>query len=225
MEKPIKTLIIDDHISIIEALERSLSFLNTNKEFDFKIDSAINCDSAILKMEQAVKTKKNYDLFFLDISLPPSKNGKILCGEDLGKKIRKLFKDAKIIVFTHHSNSFRINTIFNSINPEGFLIKSEAGFKSFIEATKNVLSGTPYYTKTVLELLRKNISNNMNLDDKDRRILYELSKGTKMKDLPKVVNLSMGGIEQRKRNLIEAFNTRKKDDQALIESARDKGFV
>ncbi len=225
MSKTIKTLIIDDHISIIEALERSLSHISTNKKISFEVDSATNCDNAILKMKHALKAKCPYHLFLLDISLPPSKDGEILCGEDLGKMIRKLFHGAKIIVFTHHNNNFKINNIFNSINPEGFLIKSEAGFKHFIEAIENVVNKSPYYSKTVLELLRKNIITDLVLDEKDRRLLYELSKGTKMKDLPKIINLSMGGVEQRKRHLIEIFNTPKKNDKALIDSANKKGFI
>lgn len=225
MTKPIKTLIIDDHVSIIEAFERSLSHVSSNSKFIFEIDSAYDCDSAILKIDHAVATKNPYRLIFLDISLPPSKNDKILGGEDLGKLIRSLFNTVKIIVFTHHNDSFRISNIFNSINPEGFLIKSEAGFSHFIEAIENILNGTPYYTKTVLELLRKNLANDLVLDEKDRRLLFELSKGTKMKDLPKIINLSMGGVEQRKRHLIEVFNTPKRDDRALIQRASERGFI
>lgn len=225
MLNSIKTLIIDDHISIIEAFERSLSHLSSIKDFSFEIDSATNCDEANSKIEHASEIKKDYHLIFLDISLPPSKNGKILCGEDLGKIIRKLFRKAKIIVFTHHNNGFRISNIFKSINPEGFLIKSEAGFNQIIKAIEDVLNDKPYYTKTVLELLRNTMTTDVILDKKDRILLYELSKGTKMKDLPKIVNLSMSGVEQRKRHLIEIFNTPKKDDKALIQSASEKGFV
>ncbi|AXP80821.1 transcriptional regulator NarP [Mariniflexile rhizosphaerae] len=225
MTTPIKTLIIDDHVPIVEAFERSLSHLNSNSHFVFEVDSATDCDSAILKIEESIKEDKSYHLFFLDISLPPSEDRKFLCGEDVGRRIRELYKNAKIIVFTHHSDSFRISNIFNSINPEGFLIKSEAGFSHFIDAIKNVLNDTPYYTKTVLELLRNNMVSDLVLDEKDRMLLHELSKGTKMKDLPRIINLSMGGIEHRKRNLIEIFNIKKKDDKSLIELAREKGFV
>ncbi|HEX9601863.1 MAG TPA: DNA-binding response regulator [Mariniflexile sp.] len=225
MTTPIKTLIIDDHISIIEAFERSLSHLSSNNHFVFEVDSATDCDSAILKIEDSLNEENSYQLFFLDISLPPSKDHKYLCGEDLGRRIRELYQNAKIIVFTHHSDSLRISNIFNSFNPEGFLIKSEAGLSHFIEAIKNVLNGTPHYTKTVLELLRNNLVTNLVIDEKDRLLLHELSKGTKMKDLPKIINLSMGGVEQRKRNLNDIFNTSKKGDKALIEQAREKGFV
>ena len=65
MTTPIKTLIIDDHISIIEAFENSLSHLSSNKDFKFEIDSASDCDSAILKIENAINTKILTNYFFL----------------------------------------------------------------------------------------------------------------------------------------------------------------
>jgi len=225
MTKPVKALIIDDHIAIIESYERAFTYLGSNENFVFELDSATNCDSVILKIEQAAKAKTPYDLIVLDISLPPSKNGKILSGEDLGKKIRELFNNAKIIVSTHHSNNYRINNIFSSINPEGFLIKSEAGFSDFVKAIKDVINGVPYYTKTVLELLRKNLVSDFFLDEKDRQLLYELSKGTKMRDLPTTINLSIGGIERRKRLLKQVFNTSKESDDYLIKAAREYGFL
>lgn len=224
MTNPLNVLIIDDHIAIIESYERAFSYLSSTTNFVFKIDTSRNCDCAILKMEKALKTAP-YDLIFLDISLPPSIDGRILCGEDLGKVIRQLFSKTKIIVSTHHNNNYRINNIFNSINPEGFLIKSEAGFSNFTDAIRDVLNNTPYYTKTVLELLRKNLMNNFNLDETDRLLLYELSKGTKMKDLPRTINLSIGGIERRKRLLKQTFNTTRESDLALIKVAQEYGFL
>ncbi|AUP79680.1 response regulator [Flavivirga eckloniae] len=224
MTKAHNVLIIDDHIAIIESYERAFSYLSSNADFVFEIDTATSCDNALLKIEKSLKSDP-YDLIFLDISLPPSKDGKILCGEDLGKRIRQLLSDTRIIVSTHHNNNYRINNIFNSINPEGFLIKSEAGFSNFVDAIKAILNNSPYYTKTVLELLRKSLMNNFNLDETDRQLLYELSKGTKMKDLPNTINLSIGGIERRKRLLKQTFNTTRESDLVLIKAAQEYGFL
>ena len=224
MDETFHVLIIEDHIAIIESYERALSHLSSKKNFVFKIDTATNCDDAISKMEHAIKTNP-YDLIFLDISLPPSRDHTLLSGEDLGLEIRRLFDNAKIIVSTHYGNNYRINNIFNSFNPEGFLIKSEAGFNDFLTAIEHVLNGIPYYTKTVLELFRKHFYNELNLDKKDRQLLFEISKGTKMKDLPNLIHLSIGGVEQRKRKLKQAFNIVNGGDDALISQAEKYGFL
>ena len=65
----------------------------------------------------------------------------------------------------------------------------------------------------------------MILDEYDRKILYELSIGTRMKDLPNLLPLSIAGIEKRKRNLKRMFNVKKLDDRQLMISAKEKGFL
>ena len=68
-----------------------------------------------------------------------------------------------------------------------------------------VINQPPFYSKTVLQLLRKTASNNYLIDEIDRRLLYEISIGTRMNELPDVINLSKAALEKRKRNLKEVF--------------------
>lgn len=83
----------------------------------------------------------------------------------------------------------------------------------------------PYYSKTVIKLLRDQVVNDFILDHYDRKILHELSIGTRMKDLPSVLPLSNAGIEKRKRNLKRMFNVKKLDDRQLLITAKEKGFI
>tara|TARA_R110002049_G_C8991515_1_gene549089 strand:+ start:231 stop:452 length:222 start_codon:yes stop_codon:yes gene_type:complete len=73
--------------------------------------------------------------------------------------------------------------------------------------------------------MRKQVSNDIVIDEIDRRILYELSRGTKMSELPQIIPLSISGIEKRKRVLKELFNLDQKDDRGLIRIAEEKGFI
>ena len=77
----------------------------------------------------------------------------------------------------------------------------------------------------MIKLLRDQVVNEFILDHYDRKILYELSVGTRMKDLPKLLPLSIAAIEKRKRNLKLMFNVRKLDDRQLMVSAKEKGFI
>ena len=63
------------------------------------------------------------------------------------------------------------------------------------------------------------------LDKIDREIIYELSIGTKTKDLPTILPLTIAGIEKRKRNLKTIFNVSKLADKYLIIKARERGFL
>jgi DNA-binding NarL/FixJ family response regulator len=215
MNSLLNALIIDDHPIIVNAIKMAMSH---------NIAAAHDCEAADIKLK-AAKRESSLDLVVLDISLPISKNCKFLSGEDIGINIRESFPEAKLIVMTSHSDNHILYNIFKSLNPDGFLIKSDIDNQDLIKALKDVIDGIPYYTKTVTRLIRSHMASQIVLDKIDREILYHLSTGTKMKDLPDIVNLSLAGIERRKRNLRDVFDTQKKDDKALIERAKEKGFV
>lgn len=218
-------LIVEDHPLTSNAYKSAFEQVSTaNKNLEFTIEMAYNCDSANLKIQEAAKGN-GIDIIFLDISLPPSKDGKIVSGEDLGIKIKKALPKAKIIVSTTHYDNYRIHSIIKSIDPDGFLVKNDISSKHLIDAIEKVITAPPYYSDTVLLSLRKRISNEHIIDDIDRQLLYELSIGTKMKELPNILPMSMAGIEKRKRQLKEIFDIQQKDDRDLILLAKEKGFI
>lgn len=225
MAKFLNVLIIEDHPLIVNAYENALKHISTNNtKLEFNIDIATNCDIAFDKIKEASNSQE-IDFIFLDIKLTPSKDGKIICGEDLGIKIKMLLPKVKIIVATTYNDNYRIDSIFKSINPEGFLIKNDLNPKELVLAIKNIIKDVPYYSESVVKLMRKQMSNDIVIDEVDRKILYELSRGTKMSELPQIVPLSISAIEKRKRILKELFNLDKKDDRGLLKIAEEKGFI
>ncbi|MEP2936678.1 MAG: response regulator [Gilvibacter sp.] len=219
-------LIIDDHPLISEAYKSAFNKIsNTQEGVSFAIDVAHNCDMAFDKIKLIAEHKQPLDYVFLDIRLPPSTDAKILSGEDLGLKIRQLLPKARIVVSTTFNDNYRIHSIFKSIDPDGFLIKNDITPEDLVDAIQTVLTDPPYYSKTVTKLLRKEVSNDFLLDNIDRQLIYELSIGTKMKNLPEILPLSIAGIEKRKRHLKQIFNVIGEDDKELIQIAKDKGFV
>jgi len=223
MSNLLNVLIIEDHPLIINAYENALKQVKkNNKGLELDIDTAINSDEAITKIERALKTKK-IDLVFLDIKLPASQDGSIVSGEDLGIKIREELPDTKIIIATTYNDNYRVNTIFKSVNPDGFLIKNDLNPKELVSAIEHIIDNNPYYSKSVIQLMRKQTSNNLFLDSVDRKLLYELSNGAKMSELPKKLSLSIAALERRKRTLKDLFNV--KTDRELFIIAEEKGFI
>ena len=192
-------------------------------EHKFIIKEATSIDRAYSLITEVVNI--TFDLIFLDIKLPPSKDGKFLSGEDLGIKIREHSPSSKIIVATTYNDNFRINNIFKSINPEGLLIKNDLQPRVLINAIEEVLDNIPTYSKTVKRFLQKLVSSDITLDQLDRQIIYHLSIGVRTVELPDLLPMSIGGIEKRKRHLKEAFGISGKDDRVLIQIAREKGFI
>lgn len=226
VQKSYTALLIDDHPLISEAYKSAFTYLEKqNTSYSFTIHMANDCDSAYAMIREHATHNNPIDIVFLDMRLPPSKDGKILSGEDLGLKINQYLPDARIIVSTTFNDNYRVHSIFKNIDPDGFLIKNDITPQELVTAIKEVLTQPPYYSKTVMKLLRKQVSSDFLLDDIDRKILYELSIGTKTKELQRLVPLSSAGIEKRKRHLRQIFDTNGQDDRELILIARDKGFI
>lgn len=225
MIKTFHTLIIDDHQLIIDSYIRALEYVSSKiSNVVFKINVAKNCDDANQEIEHAIDNGI-IDLVFLDISLPPSKNGLLVSGDDLGLKLRHVFPKVKIIVSTHINNNFRLVNILKTVKPDSLLLKSELDFQSLTEGILNVINDVPFYSNPILKLVRQHISNDYNLDSIDRQMLYHLSIGAKTKELPEIVHLSLPGIERRKRRLNQIFNNEKKSDKALLKLAKENGFL
>ncbi|WP_298365072.1 response regulator [uncultured Lutibacter sp.] len=220
-----KVLLIDDHPIIADAYRSAFEFVSSEDEnIEFEISMASNCDEAVEAINEASKND-GIDIVFLDISLPPSSDGKYLSGEDLGVKIKELLPKCKIIVATTFNDNYRIQVILKNVNPDGFLIKNDINKDELVNSIKNILNDTPYYSKSVLELFRKQASIDYKLDKIDRQLLHEMSIGTKMKDLPKIIPMSMAGLEKRKKNLKGLFKVLDNDDRELILKAKEKGFI
>jgi len=225
MNKSVTVLIIDDHPIIASAYESALeSFVTQNTTYDFKITSIYNLDEAQLLIENSTFID-SLDLVFLDMRLPASSDGKLVSGEDLGKLIKSKNSEVRIIVSTTFNDNYRLHNILQSLDPEGFLVKNDINPKELLRAIENVLSGSPYYSKTVLNLLRKQVGSDIYLDELDRKMLYELSIGAKLKDLSNLLPLSVAGIEKRRRNLKKMFGISGAEDRELIKLAREKGFL
>ncbi len=220
----IRILAVDDH----EMTTLGYKFILEETEFDgFKVsmETAKSYEDAIAKIDQSLKMVP-YNIFLLDIQLSQGTDGPAKTGEDIGIYIRKVSSESKIVFMSSFSDNYRINSILNSVDPEGYMVKSEIDQLSLQTMVKTVLSSPPYYTQKALVAIRKKMANSdINLDENDKKILYHLSIGTKTKDMIYHISLSLPGIENRKRQLKALFGVEKQNDQALVTESRKRGFV
>ena len=56
-------------------------------------------------------------------------------------------------------------------------------------------------------------------------MLYELSRGIKMKMLPGILPFSLATIEKRKRQMKLNFGIEDGDDRSLLDKAHEYGFI
>lgn len=224
MIEKIKILMIDDHPMIIEGYQNTLLFTKKDNQ-ELEIDIANNCDEAIVFMDKSIANGMPYDVLFVDISLPPSTDGLMSSGEDLAEYARQVLPNSKVIILTMFNESFRIHNIIKTIDPEGFLIKSDLTSSELASAFQAVLNNPPFYSGTVNSHIRKTITSDIVIDEKNRKILHLLSQGVKTKNLASHLDISLSAVEKRKKQLKDLFNVQDGQDETLLNEARKKGFV
>ena len=219
MKKELDILIIDDHHSIIEGYKNVLSKI---KEYKLHILKANSCDQAVFTINKK-KQSKPFDVVFIDIQLPSSKDGTITSGEDLALLIKKKFPRTKIIISTMFDSPDRLNNILKTVPHNGILIKSDSTAKIILKAFETTLQGNFFYSKTVQKIKNKIIINDELLDETNKKIIYHLSKGVKTKNLPNYISLSLSAIEKRKNYIKQLFNVN--GDEQLLLKAKKRGFI
>lgn len=221
LKKKVRILMVDDHPPILEGYQSLIG--NRNVSCDFEFFKAYSSDQSI----QAIISNKKYPfhVVFLEINLPPSEKYGFINGEELGLKIRKI-SDSRIIVLTSLNDSERILSILNNLRPEGFITKTEITRDVLLAAIDSVLSGRMYLSDKILKVKSSmNFVENNCLDRFDLKIIYFLSKGEKMKNMPAHLPLSMSSIERRKRKIKIYFGVEDASDLELLALAKKKGFI
>ncbi len=215
-------LIVDDHPFIIEGYKNAITRYNPD-EFEFFITQAKDCESAygIITNPDALL----FDIAFLDISMPPYEEKDIYSGEDLARLISEYMPKCKIILLTMYTELLKIKTIIKTINPNGLVIKNDLTFDELLFAFDKVIKNEKYYSQSVLKMLAQSEEDSVEIDQFDKEILFHISKGTKLSDIPQYIPISLGSIERRKINLKELLKIEDGSDIDLVREAKNKGLL
>lgn len=224
MKNAVKVLMVDDHPLILEGYKNIILEMDS-EDRQIIIDDADSLESAYNKLQASVNSSNFFDIIFLDINLPEFQKENILSGEDLALYIRKVSPQSKIVFLTMHNENFRLYNIVKNVNPEGLLIKSDVASKDVMDTFNDILAGKISYSDTVIKFMRTEITTDFTLDQFDRQIIFQLSKGIQTKKLPELIPLSLAAIEKRKRHLKDIFGIEKEGDLVLINKAKQLGFL
>ena len=129
-------LIVDDHPIIIDSYQTLLSTLPSNKMAKYL--NAFDCKETYLFVKSTKRNNKKIDCAFIDVNLPAYEEKQILSGSDLAMIIREIFPECKIIIISMHKEPLWVNQIFKSVNPDGFIAKSDINYKMFPEIVKSI---------------------------------------------------------------------------------------
>ncbi|EIA10157.1 response regulator [Flavobacterium frigoris] len=214
-------LIVDDHPFIIQGYKNAITRYNPNK-YEFVISEAKDCKSAYDVITDSETLP--FDIAFLDISMPPYEEKGLYSGEDLAKLILDTMPNCKIILLTMFTEFLKIKTIIKNINPHGLVIKNDLTFDELLFAFDKVIKNEQYYSQSVLKMLDSQ-EDTIEIDLFDKQILFHLSKGTKTKDIPQYIPISLNAIEVRKLNLKILLKVTEGSDIDLVREARNIGLL
>ena len=207
---------VESYVSLLNAAERNI---------DTSFHLAYNGKEAY-ELIMSLQTQQILpDVAFLDVNLPPYQDKNITSGIDLAMLLRSIFPACKLVIITMHKEPVWVNRIFKSINPEGFISKTEINFRTFPQAYEQILRGEFYYSESISESQRFFIRKNINWDEHDSKILLLLSEGKKTINLPDYMSLSLSSIEKRKANLKKQLIFDGGSDEDLISVAKKLGLL
>lgn len=214
-------LIVDDHPFIIEGYKNAITRYNP-KEYEFIIAQAHDCKSAYDILED--ENTPQFDIAFLDISMPAYEEKNLFSGEDLAKLIMKKMPYCKIVLLTMYTELLKIKTIIRTINPNGLIIKNDLTFDELLFAFDKVMKSEKYYSQSVVKMLNQSPHNSIEIDEFDKQILFHLSKGTEVEEMPQYIPISITEIEKRRTSLKELLKIRSGSDDDLVKEAKSKGL-
>lgn len=220
----LKVLIIEDHPLVQKELAKTLIKLNEEQEdYFFSMDMAFNCEEAFIYLNQ---NSSKYDIVVLDIKLTPYPPKKLFSGEDIAIWMKEhLHPIPKIIIVTYINDRQRIEDILKTLNPDGLIIKDDIACNTLLDAIKNTFETHPFYSNSVSTIARNLIYNNLNLEELDKQLLYELSCGSTTKELVELLCISVSSIQKRKSKLMDFFDIKTNSTRDLILTAKEKGFL
>jgi two-component system response regulator NreC len=215
-------LMIDDHPSMIEGYKIILSF-NT-QGFEIETTTAFTCESAYEIISDPSR-RNQFDIIFLDYSLPAYSDKNINNGEDLALLAKSYMPNTKIAMLTSHTESLILYDIIRNIEPAGLLVKSDFTANELLLAFGQIMDGQIYHSHTVKHSVKELLSKKLYLDNFNRQIITLLSQGIKTKNLPDHLNLSMSAIEKRKVQIKDYFCIEKGSDEDIVREAKKMGLI
>lgn len=210
-------LIVDDHPMTVAGYIDSLSQKTLFHE-EFVFTKAYDCETAF-----EIIAKSTFDLVILDQGLPSYQQAGIFSGSDLTLFVRKKMSNCKIIIITAHAEVIIVYDIVKKIDPDGLLIKNDITPENLPLAVREILKGNNFKSPTVKKIIQEVWKKDLMVDDINRQILMYLSKGYKIKDLEKIISLSISPIQRRIAQMKDAFEV--KEDSSLVKEAILLGFI
>jgi len=222
-EQPHRILIVDDHPLSCKGYELIIQ-MGIQKGilpyFDIEIIHSLEAAYRLF-----IEESFTCDMVLLDICMKPFPEQNLFSGDDLGRWVIEKYPKIKILVMTSLLERHRLGNILKTLNPLGFLIKSEIDELNLVQAVRSVLRGIPFYSATIMEVMRNRFVSDIQLDLEEKTFIWLLSQGTPTKEIPEQLHWSLSKVEKRKRALRKKLGVENNTTMALVKKAKELGII
>ncbi len=205
--KPFKVLIVSSDSEFRRLVKKTFKFLQKEKTID-KYECAQHPN--ILKILEESEVQEMYDIvigLFKPTDFPTKFEPLIFDNESHKTKF-----STKILLIAQQLDSYFLKRLFKKFNPDGFVSFHNVEIKEITDHVRNLLVGHLNYSCDVLQMFRSEFV--LNIDQKDRDIIFFLNRGLNIKEIP--VPLSIPTIEKRMKELARKLGMKDYNRQDLI---------
>ena len=187
------------------------------------------CDDAVLKLKRAALDEVPFDLLISDLSFKADHQiNELNSGQELVAKVKVLFPDLKIIVFSIEDRSHRIKMLFDDFNIDGYVLKGRNTSYDLKTAVQKAFVGQPNNVSAELwSLMQEKMT--IEIDPYDIILLKKLSLGVPQEQMEQVLKLE--GISPNSKSSIEKHLGRLKvyfqasNSVHLVAITKDLGII
>lgn len=151
MKQTIQLLMVDDHPFILQAYKNTLNGFK-REEYEIITTDAVSGETGY---NVIADSPIDFDVAFLDISIPTYPEKNIESGVDLALLLREKMPKCKIFLLTMHTEKLKFKYFFDTIKPEGLVVKNDLTFEELIFAFEKVISGGTYLSETVIKMMEE----------------------------------------------------------------------
>jgi len=196
---PIKLLIVDDHLLVIDGIKLMLE----NEEDITLIGQAINGKQAV----DFVSTNE-VDVVLLDLNMP------VMNGIDACKQIKKDKTNCKIVILSMISEIKMIQNLMK-YGANGYILKN-SGKDEVINAIKEVHEGKNHFDKKVMDLMlypnsQKKVKHenlHASLSRRETEILKLIVEEFTTAEIAAKLFIGFGTVESHRRNMMSKLGVR-----------------
>ncbi len=215
-------LIADDHQLTVEGYKSILLFSEQIEDNSIFI-VAYSCEEAFLKIKENKSNAIFFDLAIIDYSMPSYEEENIFNGVDVCEYLQNAMPNCKTIILTGIMESLPLFEMVKNLKPDAVATKSDVNGEILLKIVQDIFMGEKYRSEFVKKQIELIWESKTFVNELNRKILYYLSIGYKIKEIAIKLSISEIAVKKRISKIKKALTL--KEDENILKEAKQRGFI